>query len=87
VLKDSDSLDSIDLYDGKEIFLQHINPAISFSFTTPSTKDSYHVLFREWSPDTWLFGPIFEVLIDKQCYSNKLAVFLSSHVFPHIPAD
>lgn len=50
-------------------------------------KDVYHIMVREWDPDTWLFGPIYEVAIDKNCYSNKLAIFLSANIFPHIPAD
>ena len=56
----------------------------------PSAKDSkegYHVLFREWDGETWDFGPILEVKVDKQAYSNKLAQYLSDKVFPHIPAE
>ena len=50
-------------------------------------NNCYHILVREWNPDTWMLGPMFDVKVDKQAYSNKLAIFLSEKVFPHIPAE
>lgn len=91
VLKEGDTFEHADLFDGKELFLQRVDPARTFEFV-PATakllnKDVYHTLFREWDPDTWELGPIMEVALDKQCYSNKLAQFLSDKVFTHIPAE
>jgi hypothetical protein len=33
--------------------------------TAKGDKEGYHVLFREWNSETWEFGPIIEVKIDK----------------------
>jgi hypothetical protein len=44
-------------------------------------------MVREWDPETWLFGPLYEVRVDKQAYSNKFAIFLSEKLFPHIPPE
>jgi hypothetical protein len=30
-----------------------------------ANKDAFFVLFREWNPETWEFGPVIEVKIDK----------------------
>jgi hypothetical protein len=50
-------------------------------------NNAYYILVREWDPESWNFGPLIEVKVDKQAYSNKLALFLSEKVFPHIPAE
>ncbi len=52
-----------------------------------SSKEAIYILFREWDPETWEFGPVIEVKIDKQCYQNKLAQFLSEKVFTNIPTE
>ncbi len=44
-------------------------------------------MVREWDPETWKFGPLYEIKVDKNAYSNKLAIFLSDKVFPNIPAE
>lgn len=44
-------------------------------------------MVREWDSETWGFGPIYEVKVDKNAYSNKLAIYLADKVFPHIPAE
>ena len=77
VLKDGETFEHADLFDGKELFLQKVIAERTFEFIPPTArgpnKEVYHTLFREWDPDTWELGPIFEVALDKQCYSNKLA--------------
>jgi hypothetical protein len=30
-----------------------------------SNKDGIYILFRDWDSETWEFGPIIEVKIDK----------------------
>jgi hypothetical protein len=30
-----------------------------------AVKEAFHVLFREWDSETWHFGPVLEVKIDK----------------------
>ncbi len=52
-----------------------------------ANKVGINVLFREWDPESWEFGPIIEVKIDKQCYSNKLAQYLSEKVYTGIPTE
>ena len=49
--------------------------------------NAFHIFVREFSPDTWLYGPIFELKIDKNITAAKLANFFSEKVFPHIPVD
>ena len=49
--------------------------------------NAYHVLVREWNPETWEFSPMYEVKVDKNILASKFSIFLSEKVFPHIPAD
>jgi hypothetical protein len=49
--------------------------------------NAYHVLVREWNPQTWELGPLFEVRIDKNERASNLSAFLTTHVFPHIAPD
>ncbi len=39
-------------------------------------QHSYNILVREWRPDTWEFGPLYEVQVQKTITCNKLAEFL-----------
>ncbi|CDW75353.1 ubiquitin carboxyl-terminal hydrolase [Stylonychia lemnae] len=88
VLKDADSLENFDIFDGKQIYIQEIIPDRTFDFVNAKDPSNcYHVLFREWDPETWQYGPLYEVRIDKQAYLNKLAIFLADKVFPHISAE
>lgn len=76
VMKEKENLGSAELYDGKEIYVQMVRPENQFEFMPAAgaaTKEAYFILFREWNPETWAFGPVIEVKMDKQCYSNKLA--------------
>lgn len=87
-MRDNEVIDNYDLYEDKKIFLQIVDRSKSFellNFKDPSS--CYHILVREWDPETWKFGPIYDVKVDKQAYSNKLAIFLSDKVFPHIPPE
>jgi hypothetical protein len=67
VLIDSEHIESADLFYGKEIYLQILKPETNFEFMPPTkdNKDGYYVLFREWDSETWEFGPIIEVKVDK----------------------
>jgi hypothetical protein len=66
VLKDSETLENADLFDGKEIYVQILEPGKTFEYMPSTTsKEGYHVLFREWDSETWEFGPLIEVKIDK----------------------
>ena len=67
-------MDNLDLFDGKEIYLQIVDLTKEYSFVNQKDpKNCYHILVREWDPETWLFGPLYEVKVDKQAYSNKFA--------------
>ena len=82
-------MENCDLYDNKEIFL-HITEDKSKYFEFVNAKDpnnAYYVLFREWDPESWNLGPIIEVKVDKQAYSNKLGIFLAEKIFQHIPPE
>ena len=45
------------------------------------------MLVREWRPDTWEFGTLYEVQVDKMYTCEDFANFLHSNYFPHIPLD
>lgn len=45
------------------------------------------MLFREWNPETWEFGHLYEVSVDKNANANKLTGFLADKIFPHIGAE
>ena len=47
----------------------------------------YHVIVREWNPETWELGPIYELKIDKMIQASKFSHFLSEHIFSHIDAE
>ena len=46
---------------------------------------TYNLLVREWKPDTWEFGPMYEVQIEKMLTCAKFAEFIQANLFPHIP--
>eukprot|EP00347_Sterkiella_histriomuscorum_P024007 403332628 len=88
VMRDSEIIDNYDLYEGKQLYLEIIDQNQSFDFVNfKDPNNCYHILVREWDPETWKFGRVFDIKVDKQAYSNKLAIFLSEKVFPHIPAE
>jgi hypothetical protein len=45
----------------------------------------FHVLVREWHPETWQLGPITEVQISKKCKTAAFSKYLNEKLFPHIP--
>ena len=76
------------LFDDKEFYFQEIIPEKNFSFVKESMpNNAFHILVREWNPETWKFGPIYEVKVDKNIHASKFSQFLSEKVFPHIPAE
>ena len=42
---------------------------------------------REFKPATWEFGPVYEVEIEKTLTCAKLATFLQTNLYPHIPLN
>ena len=58
-MKDSENFESIELFDGKEIYLQVIDPKQNWEYFNPKfAKDAYYVLFREWDSSTGALGVI-----------------------------
>lgn len=88
VIHDDQSMDTFYLYDDKEIYLQEVIADKNFELINPNLPSNvYHIIVREWNPETWQLGPIFEVKIDKNMHASKLSNFLSEKVFPHILAE
>ena len=89
--KDSKTLDSSELYDGKEIYLQIINRKNYYEqcplFKGGKQTDVLSVLFRRWDSVNQTLGPVIEVIIDKGCYLNKLAIFLSEKVYSDVASE
>jgi hypothetical protein len=75
---DEMTLDTLFLYDGKELLIQKKESA------EVDASDKYYILVREWHPETWTFGPLYEVAIDKLLSCDKLAKYLQMNYFPHI---
>ena len=71
----NDPLEQLFLYDGKELLVQKIDEDYRICQTTEQTP-TYTILVREWRGDTWEFGTLYEVTIDKLLTCDKLAEFL-----------
>lgn len=66
VIPDAEIMENYYLYDDKEIYVQEIIKEKNFEQQTATTMSNfYHIITREWNPQTWQLGPIFEVKIDK----------------------
>ena len=88
VISDLSTLETQFLYDEKDIYMQVIDPHKTFNFVNDLHKHNcYHILVREWNSDTWDFGPLYEVKVDKNSHANKFSAFLTEHMFPHILAE
>lgn len=66
---DEDLLEKYFLFDGKEFLVQK-------AFTKVQEASVYNLLVREWNPQTWEFGTLYEITVDKLLSYDKLAVFL-----------
>jgi len=65
-----------------------IEPERNFSlFNELQPSNVYHLIVREWNPQTWVLGPLYEIKVDKNIHASKFSQFLSEKVFPHIPND
>jgi LmbE family N-acetylglucosaminyl deacetylase len=42
---------------------------------------------REWNPQTWELGRLYEIKIDKNEKANKLSQLLSENIYTHIHPD
>ena len=60
VIKDFDFMDSIYLYDGKEIYM-HIDQPEKFVAWDGKADEFSYILVRDWIVKTWQLGPIKEV--------------------------
>ena len=77
VIHDCEILENCHLYDEKEIYVHIMDKARTFDFINTHQPDNcYHVLMREWNPETWELGPVMEVRIDKSSYASKVGNFL-----------
>lgn len=61
------------LFDGKEFLVQKCD---EYFVSQCDTEASYSILIREWRPDTWDFGPMYEVQVEKMITCAKLAEFI-----------
>jgi len=67
VVQDSEIMENCDLFEDKSVYL-HITREKDRYFEFVNAKDSsnaFYVLFREWDPESWSFGPVIEVKVDK----------------------
>lgn len=88
MISDFTSLENQFLYDDKHIYLQIVDDSRTFDCLGElQQNNAYHILVREWDPETWALGPLFEVRVDKNMHASKFSQFLSERVFPHISAD
>jgi hypothetical protein len=88
VMNDNELVENYYLFDDKEIFLQIVDRTKTFECLNESNpNNAYHILIREWNPETWQLGQLYEVKIDKMIYASKFTQFLADKVFTHISAD
>lgn len=66
------SLESLYLYDEKEMYLQVVEPSRTFELKRANST-CYHLFIREWNPETWALGTLKEIVIDKNTYANKFS--------------
>ena len=87
VIADNSSLENQFLFDEKDVYMQIVDPERTFEFINDlSPYNVLHVMIREFDPETWQFGPIYEVKLDKSLQASKFASLIQEHIFPHIPA-
>lgn len=78
-------LSTLFLHDGKEFLVQKLNPDEQVSQIDINSQDpSYTFLVRQWNPQTWEFGTLYELTIDKTLTCNKLAEFIQANLYPDI---
>lgn len=87
VIADNSTMEHQFLYDEKEIYLQIIDKERTFDHFSKLVHNTVHILVREWRPDTWALGPLYEVRVDKDIIASKFSIFLTDKVFPHIEPD
>lgn len=59
-------MDNFDLFDGKEVYFHIMNRERTFEYVNKRNPDNaYHILVREWNPESWEFGPLYEIKVDK----------------------
>lgn len=73
------------LWDNKEFYVQCTeHPHQLYQAFEGGT---YNILVREFKGDTWEFGPIYEIQVEKMITYKKLGEFLHNSVFGHIPQE
>jgi hypothetical protein len=67
--------------------VQIIDPERTFEFVNDlAPYNVFHILIREFDPETWQLGPLYELKLDKNLHANKFAALIQEHVYPHISA-
>jgi len=79
VIADGSSLENQFLYDEKDIYLQFVDPSMTFNLVT-DLHTAYHFLVRVWDGQSWSLGPVFEVKVDRNEKASKLALLLSERL-------
>lgn len=87
-MADGEPMENFYLFDEKEFYLQVVDAAVTFeSVNDLNPQNAYYIFIREFNQETWQYGPIYEIKIDKNITASKFGQFLSEKVFPHIPSD
>jgi ABC-type Fe3+/spermidine/putrescine transport system ATPase subunit len=88
VICDTSTLENQYLYDEKEIYLQIIDKEKTVDSTGEiSQHNAYHIMIREFNPETWQLGPIYEVKVDRNATASKFSQLVSERLYPHINPD
>jgi hypothetical protein len=83
--KEEAELDGFFLFDGKEFQIMNAKSEYRLHLSPETPLDQcYSLLVREWRPDTWEFGTLFEVSINKVLSCSQLAELLHRNLYPHI---
>jgi len=66
VVNESELVDNCDIFDGKLVYLQITKEGRLFEYVNQKDpNNAYYIMVREWDCESWQFGPIYEVKVDK----------------------
>lgn len=77
VILENSSLEYQYLYDEKDIYMQIVDQERTFEFVNDlAPYNVFHIMIREFNPETWELGPIYELKLDKNLTANKFAALI-----------
>ena len=86
LFKDSDKVENMFLFDGKELYLQIWDDSCCIPYHAESGVEMLQIIVREWRPDSWEVSSLRMIEFPKQSKSHHFGQYLQS-LFPQIQAQ